>query len=81
MKKRILLAFLTVIMLFSISIAVYGAEGWQNEEGNWYYYRNDTKVLNEWLDDNDKKYYLGSDGKMAVGLHIRMQNYHLLPRC
>ena len=50
------------------SFADYGslipAEGWKAAGGEWYYVK-DYKNQTGWLDLGEKKYYLGSDGKMV----------------
>lgn len=40
--------------------------GWKEEKGNWYFYKDDEKQKN-WIQDKDQWYYLGSDGKMRTG--------------
>lgn len=40
--------------------------GWQRENGKWYYYQNDVKKTG-WLWDGNAWYYLNSDGVMATG--------------
>ena len=41
-------------------------EGWKQENGSWYFYKNNEKKT-EWAEDNNSWYYLGSDGKMRIG--------------
>ena len=40
--------------------------GWVQENGKWYYYRDDAKVTG-WLQLGGKWYYLNADGVMATG--------------
>ena len=40
--------------------------GWVEENGNWYFYKNNKK-LTEWIQKDEAWYYLGSDGKMRTG--------------
>lgn len=42
------------------------ADGWQEEDGSKYYYKNNTKQTG-WLQLGDQWYYLGNDGKMRTG--------------
>ncbi len=41
-------------------------EGWQQENGSWYFYKNGQK-LTGWQKLDGKWYYLGSDGAMQTG--------------
>ena len=49
-------------------------DGWAKEGSGWYYYKNGTKVRNEWLKDNDKWYYLGADGKMYASKWLEFKD-------
>ena len=40
--------------------------GWKEEQGSWYFYKNNDKQKN-WIEDENSWYYLGSDGKMRTG--------------
>lgn len=40
--------------------------GWKEESGSWYFYRNNEKQKN-WIQDKYSWYYLGADGKMRTG--------------
>lgn len=40
--------------------------GWKEEQGSWYFYKNNDKQKN-WIENKDSWYYLGSDGKMRTG--------------
>ncbi len=42
------------------------ANGWKEESGDWYFYKDNEKQKN-WLQDKNSWYYLGSDGKMRTG--------------
>lgn len=39
--------------------------GWTSSQGKWYYYKNGTKVVNEWKSDSNGWCYLGADGAMV----------------
>lgn len=45
------------------------ANGWEQANGNWYYYENSTMKTNSWIagtgSDYDKWYYVGKDGAMV----------------
>ena len=40
--------------------------GWVEENGAWYFYKDGELQKSRWLLDNNKWYWLGADGKMAV---------------
>ena len=43
------------------------SDGWYRTGTASYYYRNGEPVKNEWIEDNGKRFYFGSDGKMTEG--------------
>ena len=51
------------------------ADGWQMEDGNWYYYQAEKKLENTWIQYNDKWYYLGNDGVMAADTYADGGHY------
>ena len=44
-----------------------GADGWVQEGGSWYYYKNGAALKAQWLKDGGHWYWLGEDGAMATG--------------
>lgn len=43
--------------------------GWIASGDKWYFYNTDgSRISNQWITYNNKRYYLGEDGIMAVGL-------------
>ena len=49
--------------------------GWKEENGSWYFYKNDKMVKNEWAQDTAGKwYYLGTDGKMVTSRLVDWKN-------
>ncbi len=40
--------------------------GWKEENGSWYFYKDNEKQQN-WVQDKNSWYYLGNDGKMRTG--------------
>ena len=42
-------------------------DGWNQENGKWYYYENGKKLQNQWLKSGNAWYYLDADGVMATG--------------
>lgn len=49
-----------------LRITVY-VNGWQKEEGAWYYYNEDGTKKTGWLSDGGKWYYLSGSGDMQTG--------------
>lgn len=41
--------------------------GWQKEENNWKYYQNGNIITDKFIESNGLRFYVGSDGNMAVG--------------
>lgn len=39
--------------------------GWKSIGGKWYFFDNNKRMKTGWLEDNGKKYYLGTDGVMV----------------
>lgn len=70
MSKKSLTVFLSLLLTLTATFPAFAVEGWQKEGDSWYYYRNDNKLTNEWITENDQTYYVGPDGKMAVGMQI-----------
>ena len=42
-------------------------DGWMQENGKWYYYRNGEKLTSYWLKSGGVWYYLDAEGVMATG--------------
>lgn len=40
--------------------------GWKEESGSWYFYKNNEKQKN-WVQDKNSWYFLGTDGKLRTG--------------
>lgn len=68
--KRIAALLLTLTFVLSAPLVSYAMEGWQQEGEDWYYYRDDNKLVNEWIEENGEKYYVGPDGKMYTDYHL-----------
>lgn len=43
------------------------SSGWQKEENNWKYYQNGNIITDKFIESNGLRFYVGSDGNMAVG--------------
>ncbi len=53
----------------------YGAmQGWRLEDGLWYYYRNNQRVFNEWVEDANGRRYVGADGALVTASFIYDEN-------
>lgn len=56
-------------------------EGWKQQSGKWFYYKNGALVKNDWALDSKKKwYYLGETGEMVTNQWVRWKNkwYYML---
>ena len=74
MKKKLLL-ITSLIALFFAWDNVYALEGWTTENGNSYYYENNTKVVGIKV-INGKKYYFDNNGVLKTGfIKIDNKNY------
>lgn len=52
--------------------------GWEREDGKWYFYDNGEKVKSDWVKWRGGWYYLGADGAMLTGWQtIDGKIYHL----
>jgi len=51
--------------------------GWKEESGIWYFYKDNEKQKN-WIQDKDSWYYLGVDGKMRTGWIKDNDNWYYL---
>lgn len=47
--------------------AIVHEDGWNQEDGVWYYYRDNARITNEWYEEDGGLYYFLSDGRMATG--------------
>jgi hypothetical protein len=45
------------------------SNGWLNDNGNWYYFKNNI-MQTGWVQDNEKWYYLNNNGTMVVNTSI-----------
>ena len=71
-KQRLLLgktAGLSLLFCLLGAGWAWAAEGWQEENGQWYYYENEIKKTGQWLyeDADNSWYYLDDSGRMCVG--------------
>lgn len=41
--------------------------GWVEEDGKWYYYKDDVMLTSSWVRWKGDSYYVGSDGAMVIG--------------
>ena len=55
--------------------------GWQAEESNWKYYQNGNIVTDKFIESNGLRYYVGSDGNMAVGQVFINGDRHVFNSC
>ena len=54
-------------LTLSYSMLAFGATGWVDEGGTWYYYDNDgDQVTDSWKKNGDHWFYLNEDGEMAT---------------
>ena len=68
MHKRVFVTGLLVILLIlSLPLNVFAAEGWQKIDGKWYYLDANGRTSSGWIQDGGRWYYMGSDGAMLHG--------------
>ena len=68
-KQTKLVAVLSAAALLAIgaSMTSFAAQGWQEENGQWYYYDNNGDyVYGEWKKSGNNWFYLGDDGAMMT---------------
>ena len=68
-KQTKLVAVLSAAALLAIgaSMTSFAAKGWQEENGQWYYYDNGGDcVYDEWKKSGNNWFYLGDDGAMVT---------------
>ena len=70
MKKlrRVLAIILTAVFVFSGSVTKVEAagDGWRQEDGKWYFYCGDAKIIG-WVNDGGTWYYTNADGVLQTG--------------
>ena len=50
--------------------------GWQKENGKWYWYDDNKKVVSSWVTDGGKEYYVDASGVMATGWKVVDGEYY-----
>ena len=68
--RNVLMAFVTLTLTLSVAFASYAMDGWRQQEGGWYYYQNEQRLADQWINENGDTYYLGPDGRMLTGNHL-----------
>ena len=43
---------------------------WGQDGNGWYYIQNGQRVVNEWITEGNKRYFIGADGYMIVGWRL-----------
>ena len=77
-KQTKLVAALSATALLAIgaSMTSFAARGWQEENGQWFYYdNNDDYVYSEWKKSGNNWFWLGDDGAMVTDSLIEDGNY------
>lgn len=65
--KQMLIPFATAALAMGTAMVSYAATGWQQEDGNWYYYNNDgDRVTDEWKKSGNDWFWLDEDGNLAT---------------
>ena len=68
--RNVLMAFVTLTLTLSVAFVSYAMDGWRQQEGGWYYYQNEQRLADQWINENGDTYYLGPDGRMLTGYHL-----------
>lgn len=82
MKKQLFLGKATALLSTAAFLALMGtvsaqAEGWTEQNGQWYYYDSDGyTVTNEWRKSGNYWFYLGDDGYMLTNSLIEDGDNH-----
>lgn len=58
MKKKLLTLAAAIMLVFAIGMTANAASGWQQQNGNWYYYNADGSQASGWLHLGNYWYYL-----------------------
>ena len=78
-KQTKLVAVLSAAALLAIgaSMTSFAAAGWQEENGQWYYYNaNGDYVVNDWKKSGNNWFWLGEDGAMVTDSLVEDGNYY-----
>ena len=78
-KQTKLVAVLSAAALLAIgaSMTSFAAQGWQEENGSWYYYDNNgDAVESEWKKSGNNWFWLGEDGAMVTDALVEDGNNH-----
>ena len=54
----------------NINTASSTSNNWRQDNNGWYYIVNGQRVVNEWVTNGNKKYFIGADGYMIVGWRL-----------
>ena len=54
----------------NINTASSTSNNWRQDSNGWYYIVNGQRVVNEWVTNGNKKYFIGADGYMIVGWRL-----------
>lgn len=54
--------------------------GWEKEDGKWYFYKDGEKIASDWVKWKGSWYYMGDDGAMMTGWQVvNGKKYYLYP--
>ena len=70
-------SFKEASLMIHIKVSEKKLNGWIQNDGLWFYYKDNQKVIG-WFNDNGKWYYLGTNGAMLTGWQLINDKWYYL---